>query len=78
MPAWHSRLALAAAGDGQKTDALRLWVRTANASPPDLRGLAQLASLGLRDDLIAFYRAMRRELPASHAPTRALKVLATE
>ncbi len=76
-PLWHSRLALSAAADGQKDDALRLWSRTANASPITLCGLEQLAKLGLRDDLITFYRAMQNEMPASHAPARAIKLLET-
>lgn len=75
LPQWHSRLALLAAAAGGQADALRLWLRTANASPTTLRGLEQLAALGLRDDLIAFYRTMQKELPASHAPARALELL---
>lgn len=75
IPQWHSRLALAAAREGHKADALRLWFRTANVSPMALRGLDELARLGLRDDLLAFYRAMQKEMPASQAPVRALELL---
>lgn len=75
IPQWHSRLALAAARDGHKADALRLWVRTANVRPTATQGLAELARLGLRDDLAAFYRSMQEEMPASHAPARALELL---
>jgi hypothetical protein len=75
IPQWHSRLALAAASEGHKADALRLWFRTANASPMALRGLEELARLGLREDLLAFYRAMQKEMPASQAPVRALELL---
>jgi tetratricopeptide (TPR) repeat protein len=75
IPQWHSRLALAAAREGHKADALRLWFRTANASPMALRGLEELARLGLREDLLAFYRAMQKEMPASQAPVRALGLL---
>jgi hypothetical protein len=75
IPQWHSRLALAAARDGAKADALRLWFRTANVSPTATGGLAELARLGLREDLVAFYQAMQKEMPASRAPDRALKLL---
>jgi hypothetical protein len=75
LPEWHSRLALLAAADGYPADALRLWIRTAKASPNTVRGLDRLGALGLRDDLIAFYRAMQKDLPTSRAPARALEVL---
>jgi hypothetical protein len=47
----------------------------ANVSPTTMGGLAELAKLGLRDDLAAFYRVMQKEMPASHAPARAPKWL---
>ena len=75
IPQWYSRLALIAARDGSKADALRLWHRTANFAPTAVGGLTQLASLGLRDELVAFYRAMQKEMPGSHAPVRALDLL---
>jgi tetratricopeptide (TPR) repeat protein len=74
---WHSRLALLAARDGSKADALRLWCRTANLTPTAISGLAELAGLGLHDDLVAFYRAMQKEMPESHAPARAFVLLET-
>jgi len=75
IPQWYSRLALIAARDGSKADALRLWRRTANLAPTALGALTELASFGLRDDLVAFYRAMQKEMPSSHAPVRALQLL---
>jgi tetratricopeptide (TPR) repeat protein len=78
IPEWHSRLALTAARQGAGADALRLWIRTANVSPTTLAPVPELARLGLRDELVAFYRTMEKEFPASHVPAQALKLLESE
>lgn len=75
VPDWYSRIALAAAKANAKADAMRLWAEVANLSPGALRHLDQLAEAGLKEELIAFYKAMQKRLPTSQIPARALKEL---
>ncbi len=71
-PQWCGRLALIAAQQGAPKDALRIWMRLAEVNPAYTEKLKELAGLGLRPDLIAFYRDMQQKLPGSVIPARAL------
>ena len=75
LPEWYSRVAVAAAKAGAKTDAMRIWSRVANLSPSQTKGLEDLVEAGLRDELKDFYCEMRKKMPSSEAPARALMVL---
>jgi len=72
---WYTRIALAAAKAKARTDAMRLWASAAAVDPSQLDYLEPLAQAGLRDDLVAFYKTMRKRLPASQIPVRALQKL---
>jgi len=78
VPDWYSRVAVAAASAGMKTDAMRIWRSVANVSPAELDGLDELVKLGLRDELVAFYDEMARKMPSSEIPTRVLRALEEE
>ena len=75
LPEWYSRIAVTAAKAGAKTDAMRLWRRVANLSPSQIDGLETLVDAGLGDELKDFYREMRKNIPSSEVPARALTVL---
>ncbi len=72
---WYTRIAVAAAASGEKTEAMRIWLVSANANPARPLWLRQLAEHGLKDDLAAFYQDLAKKLPASDAPAKALKIL---
>ncbi len=75
LPAWYSRVAVAAAKAGAKTDAMRIWRRVANLSPSRIDALEDLVEAGLRDELKSFYRKMQKEMPSSEVPVKALMAL---
>lgn len=75
LPEWYSQVAVTAAKAGAKTDAMRIWSRVANLSPSQIAGLEDLAKAGLRNELKDFYCEMRKRMPLSEAPARALMVL---
>ena len=72
---WYSRVAVAAAKAGAKTDAMRIWSQAANRCPSQIDGLEDLAEAGLRNELKDFYREMRKKMPSSYAPAQALMAL---
>lgn len=76
IPSWQSRIAVFAARDGAKPDALRIWKAVANLNPCFLERLDDLAGAGLSTELRAYYGEFSRRLPSSVAPARALKVIA--
>jgi tetratricopeptide (TPR) repeat protein len=78
IPKWYSRLAVAAAKAGAKTDAMRLWSQVANLNPSYTDGLYNLVYAGLKDELVNFYSQMQKEMPSSEAPARAMKILEKE
>ncbi|MFQ6036370.1 MAG: hypothetical protein ACE5NM_11090, partial [Sedimentisphaerales bacterium] len=75
LPECYSQVAVTAAEAGAKTDAMRIWRRVANLSPSQIGGLEDLAKAGLRNELKDFYCEMRKKMPSSEAPARALIVL---
>ena len=75
LPEWYSRVAVAAAKAGAKTDAMRIWNRVANLNPSQINGLEDLVEAGLRNELKNFYRKMQKDIPSSEVPAKALKVL---
>ncbi len=75
IPEWYSRLAVAAAKAGAKTDAMRLWSQAANLNPSNFGGLEKLVDAGLKDDLVIFYSQMQKKMPSSEIPARALAIL---
>lgn len=78
LPQWYSRVAVAAARAGAKTDAIRLWGRVANLCPCQLGGLQHLVDAGLRSELKDFYRDMQKKMPSSEVPARVLISLEQE
>ena len=78
VPDWYSRVAVTAAVAGKKADAIRLWRAVANINPAELDRLDELAKLGLRHELVAFYDEMARKMPSSEIPTKVLRVLEEE
>ena len=75
---WLSRTAVVANDDGHKTDAMRIWRQAANIDLTDTRPIEQLASAGLKEELIAFYREMLVEFPNSEVPPYVLELLVFE
>ena len=72
---WYSRVAVAAAKAGAKTDAMRIWSRVANLNPFQIDGMEYLIEAGLRKELKKFYRKMQKDMPSSEFPTKALMAL---
>lgn len=55
---------------------MRIWKIAAGTDPAGvLNNLKPFADGGMRDELIAYYRAMQKQLPDSEFPARALKIL---
>jgi hypothetical protein len=75
LPEWYSRVAVAAAKTGAKTDAMRIWSQAANLSPSQIYGLEDMAEAGLRNELKDFYSEMQKKMPSSYAPAKALMEL---
>ena len=75
VPEWYSQIAVIAAKAGAQADALRIWTSAANVNPARLEHLDQLAENGLRQELIAFYRNMGKQMPRSEVPAKAIAVL---
>jgi len=78
VPDWYSRIAVVAAAAGKKTDAMRIWKAVANVNPAELDHLDELVKLGLRDELVAFYSEMAKNMPSSEIPARVLRALEEE
>jgi len=74
-PIWHSKIAVVAAKKGDKKDAMRIWRDIANLYPYQIDSVKELSTLGLKEDLIKFYKEMRKNVPSSNIPERALKIL---
>ncbi len=72
---WHSKIAVIAAKTGDKKDAIRIWNDIANFYPYQINSVKELANLGLKEDLIKFYKEMQKNIPSSNIPIKALKIL---
>ena len=72
---WHSRIAVVAAKTGDKNNAMRIWKDIANLYPYQIDSVKELANLGLKEDLIKFYKEMQKNIPSSNIPVKALKIL---
>lgn len=72
---WHGRVAMAASRAGAKDEALRIWKNAASANPSALSNLDQLASTGLRGELRKYYLQLKKDLPGSTVPDKALAIL---
>jgi Tfp pilus assembly protein PilF len=72
---WLRQLAVAAAKAGDKDEAMRFWTRRARQDLTDHKGLSELASLGMKDRLTAYYKALARRAPKNAAIAAALKQL---
>ena len=72
---WYARIAVAAAKAGANAEAMRIWRAVAKVNPAEMRALDDLVKAGLRDELAAFYREMRKSMPSSEIPARALEVI---
>ncbi len=72
---WLRQLAVAAAKAGDKDEAMRFWTRRARQDLTDHEGLRELASLGMKDQLTAYYKALARRAPKNAAIAAALKQL---
>lgn len=72
---WLRQLAVSAAKAGDKDEAMRFWTRRARQDLTDHDGLSELASLGMKDRLTAYYKALARRAPKNAAITAALKQL---
>ncbi len=72
---WYSRIAVAAAKAGDREDAMRLWRRLADVNPAATAKVDDLVTYGLKNELIDFYRGMRKTMPSSDIPARVLATL---
>ena len=66
---------MAAAKAGAKADAMRIWSHVANLCPAYIGRLEDLVKAGLKDELKGFYHKMRKKMPSSEVPGKALMVL---
>jgi hypothetical protein len=74
-PDWLGRIAVAAAKRHDKQDALRLWKKKDELDFAALCHLDELKKLGMKQDLIDYYRKKQKSLPSSTVPAEALKFL---
>ncbi|MFW6119189.1 MAG: hypothetical protein ACOC7S_02540 [Planctomycetota bacterium] len=76
-PNWRprslGRLAVAAARAGDRQDAVRFWAAATNINPAQMEALPDLLTAGLEEELRTFYADMRRRMPTSNIPDRALR-----
>ena len=72
---YFARIAIVAAKSEEKADALRLWKFSANLNPAEMSRLNEISGLGLRDDLIIYYRDFQKKLPTSNIPAIAFRIL---
>lgn len=75
VPAWFARIALAAARSGAQQDAFRLWKKKDEMDRAVIAPITELAKLGLKQQLIQYYRQMANDEPSSRIPGEALKLL---
>lgn len=75
---WLGRVAILAAQDGAKEDAIRIWRKIAKKDLTVTFPLNQLVKFGLKDELIQFYQEMQKVFPTSTVPERELKELAVK
>lgn len=71
-------LALTAARDGARDDAMRFWRRAANLNLGAIEAIPALAKAGLKDDLVALYEELQLTLPSSTIPGKVLEMLQRE
>lgn len=78
-PRWRpkslGRLAVAAARAGDRQDAIRFWAAATNINPAEMEALPDLLEAGLEEELKTFYADMRRRMPTSNIPGRALQCI---
>ena len=78
---WNSKygeIVLAAAKDGDRDDALRMWKQWANADlASSLGNLKKLCDAGLREPLREYYAGIGKRLPASWVPVQAMEILSS-
>ena len=76
---WNSKygeIVLAAAKDGDRDDALRMWKQWANADlASSLGNLKKLCDAGLREPLREYYAGIGKRLPGSWVPAQAMELL---
>ena len=75
IPYDYSAIAVCAAKQGNKQDALRIWRAATNISPIEMRLLGNLADAGLINELMEYYLEMQKKIPSSEVPANALKLL---
>lgn len=73
----YSNVAVIAAKEGAKADAMRIWRRVANLNLLQTDGLDELVQAGLKNELIAFYLDIQKAIPASDIPAKMLEILRT-
>lgn len=74
-PQWLGDIAVCAARAGARKDAMRLWKTHANLDRGATGDLDDMIAAGMRDDLLAFYKQMKRDDPGSSAPDRAITLI---
>jgi len=75
IPDWLGKISVVAARAGAPDDAMRLWRAKANLDRTDLRALDELARLGLKERLRAFYEQIKKSDLQTWVPDSALKLL---
>lgn len=74
-PQWLGDIAVCAARAGARRDAMRLWKAHANLDRGATADLDDMIAAGMHDDLLAFYKQMKKTDPASSAPDRAIALI---
>lgn len=75
VPKWYGKIAVVAAKNGAKDEAMRIWQLTANINPGEWSIVRELSKAGLTERLKEYYRKMQEHLPDSDLPRKALRVL---
>jgi len=75
LPRWCSRVAANAAKTRARDDAMRLWGRVSNLCPCRFDGMEDFVGAGLGSELKTFYEKMRKRMPLSDVPDKALAAL---
>lgn len=76
VPEWYGRIAVVAAKNGAKDEAMRIWQSVANINPGEWNIVRELSKAGLRERLKEYYKNLQKHLPDSDVPRKALRVLA--
>lgn len=74
-PQWLGDIAVCAARAGARDDSMRLWKTHANLDRGATGDLDDMIAAGMRTDLLAFYKQMKKNDPASTAPERAIALI---